>query len=66
MGVGLGEQIESMRTWELIRRDSPTPWREIAESCRLRKTTKLRRERRRARLDPECLPQYRRYRGYQF
>jgi hypothetical protein len=66
MSAGLGEQIESLRTFELLRRESDTPWREVSQSCRYRKVVKLRRERRRAKHNPECPPQYRRYRGYEF
>lgn len=65
MAAGLGEQLESMLTWEMIRHDHPKPWLQFSKSGRFHKTTKLRRERRRARLDPECMPQHRKYCGYQ-
>ena len=64
MGYGLGEQLEA-DLWKQVCWCSEEPWK-IQKTMwrRWNKKAKVRRERRRARQDPECIPQYNRYRGW--
>ena len=66
MAYGIGEQLEAhidktapwnpKKPWKIQR----TMWR------RLYKRMKNRRERRRAKLDPSCEPEYKRYHGWEY
>ena len=65
MAVGLTEQIERKVTLSLFA-DSSKPWKIIKNSHRCTKTMQHRKERREARLNPECIPKYRKYYGYEW
>jgi hypothetical protein len=65
MALGLGDQFERLLRADLIA-GSRRPWREARGNYRFAKTGKHRRERRRARANPECLPEYRRYNGWEY
>jgi hypothetical protein len=65
MAIGLCRQIERRLMHEVVTAWGETPWRRNRRSYRHGKTGKHRRERRLARLDPECEASYRRYCGYE-
>ena len=66
MGFGLGEQLEP-GMWKQIVWNPDKPW-QIQNSSwrRWYKKTKTRRERRRAKTNPECFPEYKRFHGWEF
>lgn len=66
MAAGIGQQIENAFECECVTDFGAMPWRQVSSSHRIDKTLKHRRERRRARSDVECDPQYRRYREWEF
>jgi hypothetical protein len=66
MGIGLGEQIERRLTHEIVSHFGDRPWAENRVSKKWSKIKKLRRERRRGARNPQCQPEYRRYRGYEW
>jgi hypothetical protein len=65
MAIGLCRQIERRLTHEVVTNGGEIPWRRNRRSYHWDKTGKHRRERRLARLDPECEASYRRYCGYE-
>jgi len=66
MGFGIGEQLEpNVQKTLLWNSDKPwkvqdTRWRGFA------KKGKVRRERRRVKLDPLCIPEYKRFKGWEY
>ena len=65
MSFGLGEQLEPFYKGEVWNEDKPwqiqgTTWRKYG------KQMKARRERRRAKRNPECDPEYKRFKGYEY
>lgn len=64
MAIGKGEQIESHLSAVFLKEDKP--WSEIRKSNKQNKAHKHRRERRRVKEDPDCIPEYRKYKGYEF
>ena len=62
MSIGLCDQIERKYQF-LFKKHS---WSESRNSHKWDKTKKHRRERYRAKKDPNCLPQYRRYAGWEW
>jgi hypothetical protein len=67
MGYGIGEQLEGGITWQKLVKNSDKPWKIQKTQWRgYAKRLKAKRERRRARLDPECAPEYKRFRGYEY
>ena len=66
MGYGLGEQLEP-DMWKQLVWNPDRPW-QVQKSMwrRYCKKAKVRRERRRAKLNPECQPWYRRFKGWEF
>jgi hypothetical protein len=64
MSVGRGEQIER-RMQHLI---APSDfWKRVRrQSCKQIKKWKNRRERRAANINPEVLPEYRKYKGWEY
>jgi len=59
MAAGLGEQLESLGRATRERSLMAKPWQLWGRASRQWfKTIKARRERRRARQDPECMPHY--------
>ena len=65
MSVGLTEQIERKLTLSMYA-DGKKPWKVIKNSHKYSKTMQHRKERREARLNPECFPNYRRYFGFEW
>lgn len=64
MSAGLTVQLEPHLFYRLTR---DTPWkRSRSRYGQLVKKRQHRNERQRAKLDPECLPCYRKYRGYEW
>ena len=63
MSIGLCDQIER-KFQDLF--EKKNPWSEIKNSHKWDKTKKHRRERCRAKKDPDCLPQYRQYAGWEW
>ena len=66
MAAGLGEQIEGRLTHLMVTSFGEKPWVQNRASNKRNKIEKHRRERRRGRQDPECLPEYRRFAGYEW
>lgn len=66
MAAGLTEQIERRLTQDIVTWGGEYPWKKIHRSSRIVKTIKHRRERRRAKADPECVSHYRRYCGFEW
>jgi hypothetical protein len=66
MASGLCQQIERRLTHAAVTNWGEMPWRRNRRSHHRDKTGKHRRERRLARLDPECLDGYRMYCGYEY
>lgn len=64
MSIGLQDQIERGDIQETFCKAHP--WSEIKNSHKWGKAMKHRRERYRAKQDPECLPQYRKFKGWEF
>lgn len=62
MAYGLGEQIEDNRI------GFDCKWGRFVKkhSDRYRRRIKSRRERRRARINPECAPEYKRFKGWEW
>ena len=67
VAYGLGEQLEP-NIWKQLCWDSRKPWRKRSRSAwrGYYKAMKNRRERRRARLNPKCVPEYKRYKGWEY
>ena len=63
MSVGRGYQFESDLEYVI---KGKKPWGMLRNSHRFEKAKKNRRERRRARLNPECIPEYNKYYGYEY
>jgi len=66
MSYGVGDQIERKLTARMY--EGLPAWRQPRRSAYTSylKLAKHRRERRRAKLDVECIPQYRRYKGWEW
>lgn len=65
--MNLGEQIERSVTHELMKHGKP--WRVVRDrhnTYKWRKQIKHRIERRRAKHDPECMPCYKKYCGWEW
>jgi hypothetical protein len=66
MSYGLGEQLEP-GFYKKVLWNPSKPWQKQQTAWRSwYKKTKIRRERRRAKADPECFPEYKRYWGWEF
>jgi hypothetical protein len=69
MATGLGEQIDRkmVHGWEQEERKEK-PWIVLRKRSRTAymKTTKNRKERHRARINPECVPTYGKYKGWEY
>jgi hypothetical protein len=65
MSYGLGDQLERRLTADMIAR-SGKPWKRVSRPgyARNLKRFKHHRERQRARLNPECAPEYKRFSGW--
>ena len=66
MATGLQDQIERRLSHSIRTSNNQIPWRQCRGNYKFGKLNKHRRERRRAKQDPECLPQYRRYNGWEY
>lgn len=64
MAIGLTEQAEPGTTVMLA--TLRKPWAAVRKSRKWIKAKKHRRERARAKVDPECMAQYRRYHGWEW
>ena len=66
MGYGKGEQLEPGLFKKLLW-NTDKPWK-VQDTTRRRwsKKMKVRRERRRANINPECIPEYKEYDGWEF
>ena len=64
MSVGKTEQIENRIAQEC--RTCRKPWGIVRRSGKYIKTAKNRRERRRAKQNPECVSEYKCYSGWEF
>ena len=64
MAIGRGEKFENKSTFEMVKRVKP--WSINRKSHKIAKRFKSKRERHRARLRPECFPEYKRYHGYEW
>jgi hypothetical protein len=62
--MGRGQQIEKRLDWESATAWGEKPWGIKKRSQKFNKDLQHRRERRRAKQDPECPPEYRKYDGY--
>lgn len=65
MSIGRREQIENKLATELFK-DEKKPWKKRKISNKQEKTLKRRRERRRAKNNPECPSEYRKYKGFEY
>jgi len=66
MGYGVGEQLEP-GLWKQVLWNPEKPWqKQITTWRRYPKKMKIRRERRRAKLNPECQPWYKRFYGWEW
>ena len=64
MGFGMGEQLEA-GFWKQVVWNSDKPWQVQKTTWRkYAKSAKVRRERRRAKRDIECQPEYKRFYGW--
>ena len=65
MAYGIGEQLEP-DVWKVVFWNPEKPWKTQKTRRRWHKKAKIRRERRRARLNVNCNPEYKRYMGWEF
>lgn len=66
MGAGRTEQFEGIRSCIFQNEDKPWKQRDSSNSRKFAKKTKHKRERRRAKIDPECTDEYRKYEGFEY
>ena len=66
MGYGIGEQL-GPGLWKQLLWNPDKPWQIQGSTWRKwYKKTKTRRERRRANVNPECSPEYKRFHGWEY
>lgn len=63
MSIGHCDQIERSIQTVFCK---PHPWSTVKNSHKWDKAMKHKRERQRAKVDPECQPEYRRFKGWEF